>query len=351
MGQDMQEESGYIKINKYNDENNKDCENISSMPRVKDNQNCLEKEKKKNLYFHYIGGYNLTFQEGFGIMKWSDGSIFKGIFHEGLPFGWGIFQPSNKIKYQGYYENDKPNGYGIYEIIDDSLYEGYWTNEEQNGYGIEQWKDGSIYEGEFSLGKKNGIGKYTFPKNNEGNEKIYYGEWERNLMNGWGLYYYTNGGEPQIYAGEWVNGLREGYGEVYGKGHNYLFGYFKGNNPNGFFVFFNSKSGKIIIGYHINGKIEGFVKIFRENKEGSFLVIKNGHKILEIEGEEEIENYINDENNLKKFEIVEKKFNIYFLMKRKNLERRLNAQSLLQEKKNLFELLGRIDYIDDNQLK
>ena len=79
-------------------------------------------------------------------------------------------------------------------------------------------------------------------------------------MNGFGIYSY---GKGHIYMGQWMNGLRDGYGEIYrAGGYNYLYGYFRNNIQNGFFMFYNSKTGKIIIGFNTNGKIDGIVKTF-----------------------------------------------------------------------------------------
>ena len=89
-------------------------------------------------------------QEGFGIINFSNKSIFKGIFHNGIPNGWGLYlNPTNGI-FKGEYRDDKSNGYGIYEHITESTYEGNWINDKQEGIGVEIWVDGAIYKGEFS---------------------------------------------------------------------------------------------------------------------------------------------------------------------------------------------------------
>ena len=250
--------------------------------------------------------------ENFGIIKWENNSIYKGYFKKEIPNGWGIFtHPKNGI-FQGEYINDQPNGYGIYKHISESLYEGYWENEKQNGIGIEKWPDGAIYFGEFIQGKKNGIGKYIFP-----NKNVYYGQWEQNLMNGFGIYKY---GKEEIYCGEWLNGLRDGYGEVYGTNNNYFFGFFRNNIQNGFFLFYNNVSGKIIIGFNYNGKIDGVAKVFKPNCEGKFLIVKNGHKLKEIQSAEEFEKIKEDGNYTTNIMDFEKKFNKFFLMKRSEVE-------------------------------
>ena len=78
----------------------------------------------------------------FGIIKWSNKSIFKGYFKNNIPNGWGIYFHHTNGTFKGQYFNDQPNGFGIYNHITDSIYEGYWKNERQDGYGIERWNNG-----------------------------------------------------------------------------------------------------------------------------------------------------------------------------------------------------------------
>ena len=49
-----------------------------------------------------------------------------------------------------------------------------------------------------------------------------------------------------------------------------------------FFLFYNDKTGKIIVGYNTNGKVDGISKYFMPENEGRILILKNGHKIKEI---------------------------------------------------------------------
>ena len=262
--------------------------------------------------------------EDFGIIKWSNNSIFKGYFKNNIPNGWGIYYHHTNGTFQGQYSNDQPNGFGIYIHVSDSTYEGYWKNERQDGIGIEKWIDDSNYKGEFSLGKKYGIGIYFFPNNN-----IYYGEWEENLMNGYGLYLFD---KNQIYIGEWLNGLKDGYGEIYGQNNNYFFGYFKNNIQNGFFLFYNNVTGKIVVGYNANGKVDGIAKYFMPKCEGKLLIVKNGHKVKEIKNINNIKN-----NNDMDFE--KQKINKYFYMTRDEIEPILKEKINSENYNEMLDLL------------
>ena len=268
----------------------------------------------------------------FGIIKWSNNSVFKGYFKNNIPNGWGIYFHHTNGTFQGEYYNDQPNGFGIYTHQSESTYIGYWKNERQDGIGEEQWQEGMEYIGEFSMGKKNGIGRYTFPNGN-----IYYGEWEQNLMNGFGIYLFD---QSKIYIGEWLNGLRDGYGEVYSQNNNYFFGYYRNNAQNGFFLFYHDKTGKIIVGYNTNGKVDGIAKYFMPDNEGRILILRNGHKIKEIKNFEEFVNSEN-ENDIK----YKQQLNKYYYMNRNEIEEILREKIKNENYYEMMELLKR----DENQ--
>ena len=114
-------------------------------------------------------------------------------------------------------------------------------------------REEGIYIGEGNFGNKEGRGGYIF-KNGENknfiwigyfeddergkfgklfNEKgklIYEGDYNKNLREGEGTYYYEKG---EKYVGEWVNGLREGKGTFYWKDGSYWNGHFHNNLMHG----------------------------------------------------------------------------------------------------------------------
>ena len=113
--------------------------------------------------------------------------------------------------------------------------------------------------------------------------------------------------------GDW--GLKDGYGEIYGENHNYFFGFYRNNTQNGFFLSYNDKTGKIIVGYNANGKIDGIAKYFMPENEGRILILKNGHKIKEIKNLADLETS-NEEIDIK----YKKQLNKYFYMNREEIE-------------------------------
>ena len=311
----------------------------------KTNNNIILKEQNNPDSFNltYIGGYTTAIKEGFNIMRWENNCEFKGIFKNGVPMGYGIYHNPKIGTYYGEYENNKRNGYGIFRHISNSVYEGNWVNEKQGGVGIEKWEDNSLYQGEFINGQKCGTGIYFFPDGN-----IYLGEWSHNKMNGYGIYYYD---KNKIYMGEWLNGTRNGYGEIYSSAnHNYFFFFFRNNIQNGFFMLYNVKTKKIIVGFYTNGNVDEIVKYFSRKEEGKLIIVKNGKKIKEIQNEEKIENFLNNEENFgKKSQYLKnKEYQKYFYMKRNELEKIFNNKIDIDEINTIYERLGKDKNINNN---
>lgn len=112
-------------------------------------------------------------------------------------YGKFIFQ--NQITYIGGFRRLKTgqkirNGKGkiIHPTIDGSelgqeSYEGDWENDLMHGYGIYIYSNGDMYEGEFSNNKQEGYGKYTFSDGSR-----YEGGWKNHRMHGTGKYWDIN---------------------------------------------------------------------------------------------------------------------------------------------------------------
>ena len=106
------------------------------------------KKSKKGL--KYKGNINkMTRQKnGFGVVKWEDGSHFSISFNNNHAEGPGKFyNATNKSIYNGYYENNIPKGYGCYESLQYQVtFEGEWCKKELSGIGIEIWNDETYYQ-------------------------------------------------------------------------------------------------------------------------------------------------------------------------------------------------------------
>ena len=166
-----------------------------------------------------LGNFKNNKLKGYGEYHRNDGSVYKGLFHDGLPHGngkeefydgtsfegfyltgkkkYGIFEWKDGSKYQGDFENDLFNGRGIYIWANNKKYDGNWKDGKMEGKGKLTYSDGSYYEGEFVNGKKYGKGKYIWSK-----DKYYDGNWKNDKQNGFGIYYKND----KIIKGIWSEG-------------------------------------------------------------------------------------------------------------------------------------------------
>ena len=87
--------------------------------------NFITKNKKYKFYgYHNLKGR----KEGFGIIKWEDGSTLKANFIDSKINGYASFYDKNTNSFfSGYYKNNCPKGFGIYnkdnvKIIGDSWF-------------------------------------------------------------------------------------------------------------------------------------------------------------------------------------------------------------------------------------
>ena len=207
-------------------------------------------------------------REGFGKYFLSDGSIYKGFFHQNKMEGRGRIININGFVYEGEFKNGKSNGYGKYIALDGTSYKGTWLDDKQSGTGNEIYPDGSFYNGNFKNGKKNGFGKLVFKDKNifEGNfvnndingegayywkdGRIYIGNWKDNKMNGYGIFIWP---DKKKYYGNYINNLKEGFGIFYwNDGYKYE-GFWKEGKQNGYGIISNNNGNKY--GYWNNGKL------------------------------------------------------------------------------------------------
>ena len=92
-----------------------------------------------------------------------------------------VNQDGVEIKYVGHSYKGKAEGFGYAVFDKKGFYEGEWDNNMRNGLGKYYWTNGDIYEGEYRKGIREGVGVYYF----ESGEK-YIGEWKNNLRHGKG---------------------------------------------------------------------------------------------------------------------------------------------------------------------
>ena len=109
--------------------------------------------------------------------------------------GFGKFEFQNKIVYIGAYKQLKSGqkvreGYGklihpssTIADVGQEYYEGEWKNDMMDGYGIYHYSNGDIYEGDWKNNMQHGRGKYYFTDG-----FTYDGEWNEHQIHGTGKY-------------------------------------------------------------------------------------------------------------------------------------------------------------------
>ncbi len=128
-----------------------------------DNENSKEKDSEQGRLYKGHWRSDMSMWEGLGIVKFPDGSSFKGQTKSGLFNGKGRMIHANGDIYQGEWQDGKANGHGVFVDTNGSMYEGEWKEDLQDGYGTESWSYNKIkYMGDFKEGKKTGTGRFEF---------------------------------------------------------------------------------------------------------------------------------------------------------------------------------------------
>lgn len=104
----------------------------------------------------------------------SHGNKYTGDMKDGLYDGYGILTYKNGDVYKGYWQQGKKHGQGTQTYQKDQRrYSGQWKNNLYHGEGALYFPDKSYFEGKFYAGEKHGKGKFVDPQGDEYDE-----EWE-----------------------------------------------------------------------------------------------------------------------------------------------------------------------------
>ncbi|CAD8168175.1 unnamed protein product [Paramecium pentaurelia] len=216
------------------------------------------------------------------ILKYEDGSYYKGQIQGDYRHGYGIFLQEYCI-FEGHFEKNIRTGWGR-ELQKDILKQGIWRDDQiiekleirkQDEYYIGECQDGIphgkgklenkeyIYEGQFKNGLKNGKGQLKYK-----DKKDYYdGQFKNDRMDGNGKYYFSN---KVIYDGNFKDGQITGRGEMRYPNNKF----YRGDFLNG------KMHGQGILQTESGGKHEGQ---FKDGlKHGYGRTIQNG---MEVTGE------------------------------------------------------------------
>lgn len=125
--------------------------------------------------------------EGIGKMKYTDGTMYIGFWHEGKRNGNGILFREKEVLFSGMWESDSETGENLKDNIK-----------------TETLENGNVIRGQYSDGKFNGMCLIT----NAEKDYQYFGEVSENAAEGKGVLY--NG--MYVYAGGFSGGLPHGEG-------------------------------------------------------------------------------------------------------------------------------------------
>ncbi len=215
----------------------------------------------------YEGGlFSSTIEHGFGIMKYTDGTIYEGMWVNSKHWGKGrLLKPNgdhiegaffesdiidatlnyaNGDVYKGNLSQELPNGYGILnkqsigeisayfkngEIVGEvkirftngAKYTGTWVNGLMDGNGRLEYTDGSLFEGEFRNSEIGLSGKLSYVNGNIFEGAFHLGKPRRGRMN------YVNG---DVYYGKLHNDLKVSFGIYeWASGNNFIGLFYEGN--------------------------------------------------------------------------------------------------------------------------
>jgi hypothetical protein len=99
----------------------------------------------------YVGNWKLI-----GAKKMKHG-------HGKLTFAGTSASEFGNEEYEGDWEDDLMHGYGVYKYTSGSVYSGSWGKGKMNGKGVMQFADGSKYDGEWQENLMHGLGEYDDP--------------------------------------------------------------------------------------------------------------------------------------------------------------------------------------------
>ena len=137
----------------------------------------------------YVGDFLDDVMQGEGSITLPDGSTYKGQFHGGIMHGFGVFE----------------------DMTNNSRFEGAFYKGLKDGKGKEEYADGTFYSGNFILGKQSGTGSLYSPGHCE-HELVYEGDWDDDVMTGFGKRFKLTLPLAGFYVGEFKQGRRHGHG-------------------------------------------------------------------------------------------------------------------------------------------
>lgn len=145
-------------------------------------------------------------REGFGKLRYADGSVYEGEFANNLPSGNDetlLFADGRR--YQGTFIEGQMQGYGTLEWPNGDVYVGTFNANAITGTGTFFWQNGSVtYTGTIEDGERHGLGVMLWPDG-----RRYDGAFRQNERHGFGIYENADGSS---YRGFFESNQRHGDG-------------------------------------------------------------------------------------------------------------------------------------------
>lgn len=148
-----------------------------------------------------------TYMQGYGTMRWKNGTIHTGDWSDGLPHGKGIRTFVNGQSYEGDWFQGVYHGQGTLKTPK-FTYVGSFRFGQMCGTGEYKTKR-MIYRGEFKAGEMCGQGERTITGIQ--GTTVYKGTFADGMPHGIGIHHHYDG---TIYKGCFVHGLRHGRGRL-----------------------------------------------------------------------------------------------------------------------------------------
>jgi len=166
-----------------------------------------------------------------GLIKYKDGSYYKGAIENFERSGYGEYYFSNGNTYLGHWLNNMQHGSGRFVVKDTMEFITFWKDGVPDPPYKIKYPDGSAYYGmcnDFFMPHGYGIKKYA-------DGSVYKGFWTNNMRNGYGMHLYPNKFNDMelryvtilenntklkhkcsdYYCGEWINDKKNGVGRQY----------------------------------------------------------------------------------------------------------------------------------------
>ena len=201
---------------------------------------------------HYKGSFRQDVYCGKGTLKLPDGTVYIGMFKDGLFMGHGELRTLT-FRYCGqFFQSSKHTSNGRKAEMTwlpaskdpRKRYVGEWRNGLIHGRGKCIYTNGKIYDGDWKYNKWEGEGTLL----NKLRELLFVGSFRNNLYHGMGKHYRQDGSGSVEYEGLFSFGKRHGKGKIWRKDGTIKYeGTFTDNELTGTGIFY-FKSGALYVG-------------------------------------------------------------------------------------------------------